>query len=161
MRVALLWDLQGGQKIFIFKGSCLVNFLGGWYPSAYYDAGRGNQVMGWGGGGGSRRPSGEHRFKYWEGGTQWGEWTKLGYIEGVLPPTMGNRVFPLVILKKDMQAEPPLVTRLDTLHLFKIYIRLINWVNLYYHKIWDALRYVSVKSKSENFTVEFCKSKAC
>ena len=90
-----------------------------------------------------------------------GEWTKLGYIEGVLPPTMGNRVFPLVILKKDMQAEPPLVTRLDTLHLFKIYIRLINWVNLYYHKIWDALRYVSVKSKSENFTVEFCKSKAC
>ena len=30
-------------------------------------------TMCWGGGGGSRRPSGEHSFKYWEGCTQWGE----------------------------------------------------------------------------------------
>ena len=47
-----------------------VNFLGGWYPSAYYDAGKCNTVMGWGGGGGggvgrvSLRWNGEHTFIY-------------------------------------------------------------------------------------------------
>ena len=60
-----------------------VNFLGDWYPSACYDSGRGNQVMG-----------GVHSGRvgsillYIGGAAHYtaGEWTKLGYIERVLPP---------------------------------------------------------------------------
>ena len=75
-----------------------VNFLGGWYPSAYYDAGKCNTVMG----GVSLRWNGEHTFIY-SGGScpvvgathyMRGRINKIGlHWRGVLhshSPTMGN-----------------------------------------------------------------------